>query len=115
MPAATVDEYLAELDEPKRATLTALRTMLLDLEPGLVETIGWGAPIFKFNGKNVAGLCAFKNHLVYAPQSANVMTAFAERLAGYTAAKSSFQFAVDHVPDRELIAGLLAARIAEVS
>ena len=56
MPATTVDEYLAELDEPKRATLTALRTMLIDLEPGLVETIGWGAPIFKFNGKNVAGL-----------------------------------------------------------
>lgn len=115
MPATSIDEYLAELDEPKRSTLAGLRAVLLELEPRLTETIGWGAPIFKLNGKNVAGICAFKNHLVYSPQSADVMTSHVDQLAGYVTSKSSFQFPIDQAPPRELIESLLAARIAEIS
>jgi uncharacterized protein YdhG (YjbR/CyaY superfamily) len=115
MPAATIDEYLAELPEPKRSTLAAVRAMLLEIEPGLTETIGWGAPIFKFNGKNVAGICAFKNHLVFSPQSAAVLEANASLLTDYLVAKSSFQFAVDQAPPKSLIETLLRARITEIS
>lgn len=115
MPANTIDEYLAELDDVKRATLSAIRSMLLELEPKLVEGIAWGAPVFKYNGKNVASIAAFKNHLVYAPQSTTAMDAVASLLGDYETAKATFKFAVDHVPSRDLIAALLAARIAEVS
>jgi uncharacterized protein YdhG (YjbR/CyaY superfamily) len=114
MPAATVDEYLAELDEPKRSTLQAMRQMLLEIESDLQETIGWGAPIFKLKGKNVAGLCAFKNHLTFSPQSADVMAAHADQLADYVVAKSSMQFAVDQPLPRDLVASLVKARIAEL-
>jgi len=115
MVANTVDEYLAELEEPKRATLTAMRDLLLSIEPGLEQTIGWGAPIFKFNGKNVAGLCAFKNHLVYAPQSNTVMESLASDLAEFKTSKASFQFGVAEPLDRSLVEKLLKARMAEVS
>jgi uncharacterized protein YdhG (YjbR/CyaY superfamily) len=114
MPAANVDEYLAELDEPKRSTLQAMRQMLLEIEPELQETIGWGAPIFKLKGKNVAGLCAFKNHLTFSPQSADVMAAHEAELAGFVAAKSSLQFAVDQPLPKDLLASLVKARIAEL-
>jgi len=114
MPATTVDEYLAELPEPKRGTLATMRAMLLEIEPGLVETIGWGAPIFKLNGKNVAGLCAFKNHLVFSPQSADVLASHAAELEGYVVAKTSLQFAVDEPLPRALVEALLKGRIAEL-
>ncbi|MDE2409587.1 MAG: DUF1801 domain-containing protein [Actinomycetales bacterium] len=114
MPAANVDEYLAELDEPKRSTLQAMRQMLLEIEPELQETIGWGAPIFKLKGKNVAGLCAFKNHLTFSPQSADVMAAHESELAGFVVAKSSLQFAVDQPLPKALLASLVKARIAEL-
>lgn len=114
MPAATVDEYLAELDEPKRSTLQAMRQMLLEIEPELQETIGWGAPIFKLKGKNVAGLCAFKNHLTFSPQSAAVMAAHEAQLAGFVVAKASLQFAVDQPLPKELLSALVKARIAEL-
>lgn len=114
MPAQTVEEYLSELDEPKRSTLTTMRQMLLEIEPELQETIGWGAPIFKLKGKNVAGLCAFKNHLTFSPQSADVMAAHEAELAGFVVAKSSLQFAVDQPLPKELLASLVKARIAEL-
>jgi uncharacterized protein YdhG (YjbR/CyaY superfamily) len=114
MPATTVDEYLAELDEPKRSTLAAMRAMILEIEPALAETIGWGAPIFKLNGKNVAGLCAFKNHLTFSAQSGDVMAAHEAQLTDYVVAKSSMQFAVDQPLPRDLVASLVKARIAEL-
>lgn len=115
MSASTVDEYLESLEEPKKSTLGAMRQMLLAIEPNLTETIGWGAPIFKLNGKNVAGLCAFKNHLVYSPQSAAVLEEIASDLGDYVTAKSSLQFAVDKPLPEALVRKLLAARIAEIS
>jgi len=115
MPATTVDEYLQSLDEPKRSTLSTMRSMILELRPDLTETIGWGAPIFKLNGKNVAGLCAFKNHLVFSPQSATVLEGLAGELSGYTVAKSSMQFAIAEPLPRELVSKLLEARIKELS
>ena len=114
MPAANIDEYLAALDEPKRSTLQAMREMLLEIEPELQETIGWGAPIFKLKGKNVAGLCAFKNHLTFSPQSGEVIAAHEPELAGYVVAKSSLQFAIDAPLPKELLASLVRARIAEL-
>jgi uncharacterized protein YdhG (YjbR/CyaY superfamily) len=114
MPATTVDEYLAALEEPKRSTLQAMREMLLEIEPELQETIGWGAPIFKLKGKNVAGLCAFKNHLTFSPQSGEVMAAHEAELSGYVVAKSSLQFAIDAPLPKELLASLVRARIAEL-
>jgi len=115
MPATTVDEYLQSLEEPKRSTLSAMRSMILELRPELTETIGWGVPIFKLNGKNVAGLAAFKNHLTFSPQSAAVLESLADELTGYTVAKSSMQFAVDEPLPRELLSKLLEARIKELS
>jgi len=114
MPAANVDEYLAELEEPKRSTLATMRAMLLEIEPELTETIGWGAPIFKLKGKNVAGLCAFKNHLVFSPQSAAVLEANGPALTGYVVAKTSLQFPVDQPLPRQLVESLLKGRIAEL-
>ena len=115
MPPATVDEYLDSLEEPKKSTLEKMRRMLLAIEPNLTETIGWGAPIFKLNGKNVAGLCAFKNHLVYSPQSSAALESLTQELSEYVTAKSSLQFAVDKPLPEPLVRKLLQARIAEIS
>ena len=92
-----------------------MRQMLLEIEPNLTETIGWGAPIFKLNGKNVAGLCAFKNHLVYSPQSSAVLEELAKDLGEYVTAKSSLQFPVDKPLPETLVRKLLTARVAEIS
>lgn len=54
-----VDEYLTKHVQWK-PQLEKLRKMFL--ATSLEETLKWGAPAYTFNGKNVVGLVAFKNH-----------------------------------------------------
>lgn len=115
MSSSEVSQYIEALEEPKRSTLEAMRKMIVDIEPGLEEVFAWRSPMFKLNGRYVAGLCAHKNHLSFSPQSAEVMESHAEALKNRVVSKGSFQFAVDEVLDRELVSSLLKTRIAEIA
>ena len=92
-----------------------MRDAILEIEPRLEQAFAWKSAMFKLNGKYVAGLCAHKAHMTFSPQSAEVMSALADDLAGYVVSKSSFQFAMDEPLPRELTAALIRARVAEVS
>jgi len=115
MKFASVDEYLADQPEPKRSTLQAVREVIMAIEPGLEEAIAWNAPMFKLGGKNIIGLCSFKNHLTLSPQSEAVMLEHADLLVGYLCSKNSFQFPVDEPVSKELLERLVRSRISEVS
>ncbi len=65
MSKADVDKYLAALPAPKRGTLEALRSTILEIVPEAEECISYGVPAFRLDGKVVAGFAAFKNHLSY--------------------------------------------------
>lgn len=58
-PVKSVDEYLAN-NKQWADELAKLREILLST--GLKEEIKWNAPIYTFNGKNVAGIAAFKTY-----------------------------------------------------
>jgi uncharacterized protein YdhG (YjbR/CyaY superfamily) len=108
-----VDEYIADLDEPKRSTLAQLREQLSSMLPKSTEEISYGAPVWVLDGKKVAGFCAFKNHLVYSTHGKSVTEALAVDLAGYKVSKASFQFGVSETLPKALLEKLVQARIAE--
>ena len=115
MSAAEVTAYIDAQDEPKRSTLLTMRGLILEVEPDLEQVIAWGSPAFKFGGKFVVGLCAFKKHLTFSPQSAEVMAAHAEDLADYVVSKSSCQVGVNAALPKSLVEKLVNARLAELS
>jgi uncharacterized protein YdhG (YjbR/CyaY superfamily) len=115
MSEAEVSAYINAQDEPKRSTLQAVRETLLAIEPNLEQVIAWNSPQFKFNGKYAVGMCAFKNHLTFSPQSATVMEACAADLEPYVTSKSSFQFDVDKPLPAVLVEKLLRARLDEIA
>ena len=53
-------EAFFKKDSPFKSQLQQLRTLLNDTE--FTETLKWGIPTYTINGKNVAGIGAFKNH-----------------------------------------------------
>lgn len=73
--APTVDQYLAELPEPRRQALTAVRQTILDhLPDGYEETMNWGMICYEvplatcpdtYNGKPLmyAALASQKSHM----------------------------------------------------
>lgn len=110
---ATVDDYLASLDEPNRTTLAQLRQTIQELVPDAEECISYGMPAYKVDGKVIAGFAAFKNHLSYLPHSGSVIAGLREELGQYQGTKGSLHFPVDRPLPRELVEKLLVARMAE--
>ena len=109
-----IDEYLATLDEPKRSTLEALRTSILEVVPEAEQTISYGMPAFKVSGKTVAGFAAFKNHLSYLPHSGSVLSELGDDLARYERSKGALRFAIDKPLPKRLVKKLVITRMRQL-
>jgi uncharacterized protein YdhG (YjbR/CyaY superfamily) len=109
-----VDEYLANLEEPKRTTLQALRQTIRSIIPEADEGISYGMPAYRLRGRVVAGFAAFKNHLSYLPHSGSVFAEIPEDLAGYVTSKGALQFPVERPLPKALVKKLIAIRLSQV-
>ena len=110
---ADVDEYLRGLEEPKRGTLEALRSTILEIVPEAEQVISYRVPAFRVSGKTVAGFAAFRDHLSYLPFSGSVLSQLAGELQGYTMTKSALHFAVDQPLPKTLVEKLIAVRLED--
>lgn len=113
MSAEDIDEYLAGVEEPKRATLRVLRETIRSVLPEAEECLSYGCPAFKVRGKTVAGFAAFKNHLSYLPHSGSVFPELRGELAGYSMSSGALRFPIDAPLPRELVEKLVAVRIRQ--
>jgi uncharacterized protein YdhG (YjbR/CyaY superfamily) len=113
MPSAEIDEFLAELDEPKQATLRRLRETILEVVPQAEEGMSYGVPAFRVEGKVIAGFAAFKNHLSYLPHSGSVFPELKEEVAPYKTSKGALQFPIDSPLPKRLVEHLVRVRIAQ--
>src|SRR3982074_3661571 len=108
-----LDDYLAKVAEPKRATLQKLRQTIRELLPDAEEVISYGMPAFRLNGKVIAGFAAFKNHLAYLPHSGSVLAELRDELAGYRSTEGSLHFPIDKPLPKALVKKLIAARLRQ--
>jgi len=112
--AEDVDEYLRGVEEPKRATLEALRRTILEIVPDAEQLISYRVPAFRVGGATIAGFAAFRRHLSYLPFSGSVLSQLADELAGYTMTKSALHFSIDRPLPRTLVEKLIAVRLQEL-
>ena len=108
-----VDAYLANLEQPKRATLQELRRTIRSIVPEAEEIISYGLPAFRLQGRVVAGFAAFKNHLSYLPHSGSVLAELPEELSGYATSKGALQFPIDKPLSKALVKKLIDVRLRE--
>jgi uncharacterized protein YdhG (YjbR/CyaY superfamily) len=115
MSAAEIDEYLDRLDEPKRSTLSRLRSDILAVIPDADQCMSYAVPGFKVAGKTIAGFAAFKNHLSYLPHSGSVFPELVEELAGYAKSSGALRFPIDQPLPSELVEKLIAVRLLQAA
>ncbi len=113
MSALEVDQYLARLEEPKRATLARLRETILAAAPEAEQGMSYGLPAFKVAGKTIAGFAAFKHHLSYLPHSGSVFPRLADELEGYSWSPGALRFDIRSPLPAPLVEKLIAVRLAE--
>jgi uncharacterized protein YdhG (YjbR/CyaY superfamily) len=114
MSSTEIDQYLAEVSEPQRSVLEALRTTIRAMVPHAEECISYKIPAFRVDGHVVAGFAAFKNHMSYLPFSGSVLPALHSSLEGHSRTKSALHFTEASPLSRELVALLLQTRLAEI-
>jgi uncharacterized protein YdhG (YjbR/CyaY superfamily) len=111
--AKTVDEYLANLPEPARSTLTHIRAVIKSVVPKeATEVISYRIPMFKFNGMLV-GYAAFAKHCSLFPTGSGVIEKFAKELKGYKTSKGTIQFPSDKPMPEALLKKIVKQRVKE--
>jgi uncharacterized protein YdhG (YjbR/CyaY superfamily) len=110
--AKTVDDYLAQLPEPARSTLEALRATIRSVAPKeTIEVISYGIPAFRHK-RVLVWYAAFANHCSFFPTAA-VIEEFKSELKGYDTSKGTIHFPIDKPLSATLVKKMVKARVAQ--
>lgn len=107
-----IDEYIADFSTETQAILQEIRATIKKSAPDATESISYGMPAYKLNGKPLVYFAAFKNHIgFYATPTGHAE--FAEELSIYKQGKGSVQFPIDKPMPFGLIGDIVQFRVMQ--
>jgi len=109
----TMDEYIATFPENVRDVLEKLRRTIMESAPKAEETISYGMPAFKLNGKSLVYFAAWKNHIGFYPAGPSAIKAFKKELSPFRQAKGTIQFPLDKPIPIDLVKKIVKFRVEE--
>lgn len=112
--ARSVQAYIAAAPPESRKPLKELRALVKAIAPGVSETISYGIPTFKLNGKYVVYIARFKEHVSIYPAIGAVAREFSKELEPYRSGKGTLRFSLDRPLPKGLIRRIIKFRVAEV-
>jgi uncharacterized protein YdhG (YjbR/CyaY superfamily) len=110
--AATIDEYLAGVPDDKRVSLERLRAQIKAAVPDAIESISYGLPTFKLDGRWFVAFGVAKDYCSFYAGAAP-LEALAHELTSYRLWKGTINFPPDRPLPAKLVAKLIKVRIAE--
>lgn len=108
----SIDEYIAHLPENVQDILEELREVISESAPEAEETINYGIPTFKLNGKNLVHFAAYKNHIGFYPAPSGIAE-FRKELSQYKSSKGAVQFPIDKPIPFPLVKKIVIFRVEE--
>jgi len=111
----TVDDYLASLPADQRELLQGLRERIARLVPGATETISYGMPAFKVDGRFLVSYAGWKAHCSLYPLTDTFLASHAAEIEGFDRTKGSIHFTPQkRLPD-PVLDELIQARVADLA
>lgn len=109
----STDEYLTTFSKERKVLLQQVRETIKNVAPEAEETISYGMPAYKLNGKALVYFAGYKNHIgLYAIPTSH--PEFIEELANYKQGKGSVQFPINEPMPLDLITKIVRFRVSEV-
>lgn len=112
--SAAFDAYIAKQPDPQRAALEQMRDRIRALVPDAVESISYGMPVFKLDGRDLVWIAGWKAHCSIYPLTDSFIADHAAELAGYALGKGTLRFTPDAPPPDALIEDLVRGRVADL-
>jgi uncharacterized protein YdhG (YjbR/CyaY superfamily) len=109
--AKDVDKYIAAAPVEVQAGLAKMRAVIRATAPSAVESISYGMPAYKYQGKPLVYFAAAKEHVgLYGP----AVVEFEGELQGYSTSKGTVRFPLDKPVPVTLVKKLVKARMAAI-
>lgn len=109
---SAVDQYILSFPDEVQRRLNEVRVLIRSTAPAATESMAYGMPAYKLNGKPLVYFAAFKQHIgFYALPSGHA--AFTQELSKYKQGKGSVQFPFDEALPIELISEMVKFRVLE--
>jgi uncharacterized protein YdhG (YjbR/CyaY superfamily) len=109
----STDEYISSFPAATQIILQEVRETIKNAAPNANESISYGMPAYKLNGKALVYFAGYKNHIgFYATPTGHAE--FTEELAKYKQGKGSVQFPINEPMPLDLITKIVKFRISEV-
>lgn len=111
--AKDVDAYLAKVPEDQRAVLEEIREIVRKAAPTATESISYGFPTFKLEGRGLIWYAAWKKHCSVYPLTEGILKAHGDELEPFDTEKGTIRFTTDKPLPASLVRKLVETRIAE--
>lgn len=109
-----IDDFISAYPQDVQVVLQKICATIKKSAPQAEETIGYGIPTFKLNGKNLVHFSAFKEHIGFYPTPSGIEH-FKKELSAYEGAKGSVKFPLNKPIPYSLITKIVQFRVKEVS
>jgi len=109
----TIDEYLTGVNADQRVALEKLRKTIRAVAPRVEESISYGIPSFRLNGRPLVFFGAWANHCAFYPGSSATLEKFRNDLKSFQITKGTIRFSPDNPIPIAVVKKLLKARMAE--
>ena len=107
-------EYLASLTEEQRSIVEQLRKTIKGAVPEAEDAFTYGRPGFRFAGRPLVWVAAWKRHYSMYPVNVEQVAALAEPGEVYEAEKGTLRFPSDSAIPYALVTRLVQARAREI-
>jgi uncharacterized protein YdhG (YjbR/CyaY superfamily) len=111
---STIEKYIESFPEDIQKLLKQIRKTIKEKAPGAIESMTYGMPAYKTNGKPLVYFAGYKNHIgFYATPTGH--EEFAGELSKYKQGKGSVQFPIGQPIPFDLIGRIVEFRVKENS
>ena len=109
----TPTQFYQSVGKDQATTMRAIFKAITTKYPQAELVIAWNQPMIKIDGHYVFGASASSKHILISPWSADVIAAFAPKMADLVVKKKTIGVPNDWDVDSKLILAMVKARLAE--
>lgn len=112
---ASVDDYMAQLPEDRRAEMERLRGTMRAAAPQATEAISYNMPSLRLDGRFLVSYEAYKRHYSVFPWTDDIVAELGDAVRPYAVGKGTLRFPADEPLPLDLIARIVEIRVREVA